>query len=59
MSTAETDAVRTDAEQRLGELRAAARDLWPHREDAAVMSELVVVMGQIRGAEQALQACAA
>jgi hypothetical protein len=50
----EIEAIARDAEHRLPRLRALARTLWPHRDDAEVMSELVVVMGQIRSARQAL-----
>ena len=54
MTAAEQQAVRADAEQRLGELRAVARSLWSDRDDPHVASELSVVMGQIRQAERAL-----
>lgn len=51
----EQDAIRVDAEQRIAELRNVARELWRDRDDPAVMSELVGVIGQLRQAEQALQ----
>jgi len=44
-----------DAEQRLAELRAVARTLWPDRDDPVVMSELVAVIDQIRCAEDAIK----
>lgn len=50
----EQEAIRVDAEQRLDGLRQAAVRLWPHREDAVVCSELTVILGQIRAAEQEL-----
>jgi hypothetical protein len=40
------------AHTRLVELRNVARVLWPDRDDPRVMSELVVVMREIRAAEQ-------
>jgi two-component SAPR family response regulator len=51
---AEQQAIRLDAATRLDELRAVAQSLWPDRDDPHVSSELTVVMGQIRQAEQAL-----
>jgi hypothetical protein len=51
----EQEAIRADAEQRLAELRAVARALWPSRDDPEVLSELVNVMNQIRAAECALR----
>lgn len=54
MTTAEHEAIRDDAQQRLRELRAVARSLWPDRDDAHVASELTVLIGQIRQAENAL-----
>jgi hypothetical protein len=56
MTPAEVAAVREDASRRLEELRAVAKSLWCDRDDPAVMSELVVVMGEIRGAERELRA---
>jgi len=53
--TAEQAAIVADAEQRLEELRRVARDLWPNRDDAFVMSELVSVMSAIRQAERAIK----
>ncbi len=50
----ETDAIRADAEARLGELRRVAAVLRPDAEDAAVMSELTVIESEIRSAEKAL-----
>lgn len=54
MSPAETAAIATDAGRHVEELRAAARRLWPDRDDAAVMSELVSVLGELRVAEDAI-----
>lgn len=53
-TTTEQAGIKADAQRRLTELRAVARRLWPDRDDAAVLSELVTVMDQIRSAEQAL-----
>lgn len=39
-------------EVRVRELRAAIRSLWPDRDDATVMSELVALMAQLRRVER-------
>lgn len=49
-------AFRAEARQRLAELKRVRAVLWPDRDDCAeVLSELVVIQGQIRQAEQALR----
>jgi hypothetical protein len=50
----EQQAIKRDAGARLLELRKLARALYPDRDDAEVMSELTVVIGQIRQAEREL-----
>ena len=54
---AEQRAIRTDAEQRLVELRRIRDVLLPDADDADVMSELTTIDSEIRAAEQALKAC--
>ena len=54
MASTEITATQQDAEQRITELKAVARRLWPDRDDAQVMSELVSVVSQIRAAEEEL-----
>jgi hypothetical protein len=54
MTAAEASAVRVDAALRLGELQAVREVLLPDIDDAEVLSEIVVVEGQIRACEQAL-----
>lgn len=54
VSPAEHQAVTTDARTRLAELRAVARALWPDRDDGYVLSELVTILSEIRGAERVL-----
>ena len=44
---------QSDAE-RLEELRAVARALWPARDHGETLSELTVVMGQVRRLEHEL-----
>ena len=46
---------RADVERRLAELRNVARVLWRDRDDSMVMSDLVVVLGELRACEQALR----
>ncbi len=55
MTPAEQQAIRTDAEKRLKELRARAARLIPDSDDSFVLSELHSVIGQIRQAEEALR----
>lgn len=55
MTTAGQDAIRADAERRLLELRRVVRTLWPSRDDPQVLSELVVLLGQVRQAETAIR----
>jgi signal transduction histidine kinase len=50
----ETTAIQADAEQRVAELRAVARRLFPDRDDGRVLSELHSVLGQLRQAESEL-----
>jgi hypothetical protein len=50
----ETDAVRADAEARLGELVAVRKALLPDADDPLVLSELTTIESQIRSAEQVL-----
>ena len=50
----EQTAIVSDAETRVAELRAVARRLWPDRDDGMVLSELTVVLGQLRAAEAEL-----
>lgn len=50
MTTTQTE--RPDAEVRLRELRAAIAALWPDRDDAGVISELTVLVAELRRAEQ-------
>jgi hypothetical protein len=52
--TTEAEAIKNDAASRLAELRNVRAALWPSRDDAAVLSELVTIQSQIRAAEQAL-----
>jgi len=56
MTTTDSErvAIRTNATQRLAELRAVRDTLLPDRDDADVLSELTSVEGQIHQAEQAL-----
>lgn len=54
-ATKEHTAIQTDAEQRITELRAVARELWPDRDDAHVMSELLSVISRLRQAESELK----
>jgi len=51
---AEQTAIQTDAEQRVAELRAVAKRLFPDRDDSRVLSELHSVLGQLRQAEAEL-----
>lgn len=51
----EQTAIRTDAEQRVTELRRVARQLWRDRDDAQVLSELLSVLSRLRAAEEALK----
>jgi hypothetical protein len=44
----------TPTAERLAELRAVARALWPDRDDPAVLSELVGIVAAIRQAEQTI-----
>lgn len=44
-----------DAEKRITDLHQVAKRLWPSRDDALVMSELVAVVGALRQAQRALQ----
>jgi hypothetical protein len=48
-------ALQADAEQRVTELRAVARRLWPARDDSMVLSELLGVLSELRQAEAALR----
>jgi hypothetical protein len=54
---AERRAIRTDAEQRLVELRRIRDVLLPDADDADVMSELTTIDSEIHAAERALRAC--
>jgi len=45
-----------DASQRISELKAVARRLWPDRDDPHVLSELHGVLNELRQAEQQLKA---
>jgi hypothetical protein len=54
LSDREQSAIRTDAQERLAELRAVRVLLWDDRDDPEVLSELVSVQSQIRLAEQEL-----
>lgn len=54
MTTAEREAIKADATARLAELRRVRGVLWGDRDDPEVMSELVVVLGQIKAAERTL-----
>lgn len=56
MTGEERLAALEDARRRLGELRAVARDLWPHRDDPDVLSELTSVVGALRQAEAEVRA---
>lgn len=56
MSDRDRTALRADAEQRVTELRAVARRLWPDRDDSVVNSELVAVLSELRQAQHELQA---
>jgi len=56
MSDRDRTALRADAEQRVTELKAVVRRLWPHRDDSMVLSELLSVLSQLRQAEAELQA---
>jgi hypothetical protein len=51
----ELDAIRSDAQATLDELRRVARVLWSDRDDPQVLSELLVVMSDIRATEKALK----
>jgi DNA-binding SARP family transcriptional activator len=50
----ETAAIRTEALRRVEELHAVARVLWPDRDDPGVLSELHVVLSELRHAEKEL-----
>jgi len=50
----ELRAIVADGRARCGEYRRVLRSLWPDRDDAAVMSEIVWVLGQLRQAEMAV-----
>jgi hypothetical protein len=54
---AEQRAIRTDAEQRLVELRRIREVLLPDADDPDVRSELTTIDSEIRAAERALKAC--
>jgi hypothetical protein len=54
LSDREQSAIRTDAQERLAELRAVRAVLWGDRDDPAVLSELTAIQSQIRSAEGAL-----
>ncbi len=47
--------VMAAARTRVWELRNVARALWPDRDDAAVMSELVAILSDLRAAEAVLR----
>lgn len=50
----EREAIQRDAEQRVTELRRVASVLWSDRDDPRVLSELHVMLGQLRQAEAEL-----
>jgi hypothetical protein len=50
----EQSAIRTDAQERLAELRTVRAALWGDRDDPAVLSEITAIQSQIRAAEGAL-----
>ena len=54
MTTAERDAIRRDAGQRLAELRAVRDLLRPDTDDAEILSEFVSIESQIAVAEAVL-----
>jgi hypothetical protein len=49
----EREAIVSDAQQRLQELRETAVRLWPDRDDPVVLSELVSVLSRIKAATAA------
>jgi hypothetical protein len=56
LSRLEREAIRDDAKLRATELLRVAATLWVDRDDATVMSELVVVLGQLRLAQETIKA---
>jgi hypothetical protein len=54
MTSAEVQAVRTDARARLTELVAVRDLLMPDRDDPLVLSELTAIESQIKAAKEAL-----
>jgi hypothetical protein len=54
MTSAEVQAIRRDARDRLNELVAVRDLLAPDRDDPLVMSELTVIESQIKAAKEAL-----
>jgi hypothetical protein len=54
MTTAERQAVRTDARARLNELVAVRDLLLPDRDDPEVLSELTAIQSQINAAKETL-----
>jgi hypothetical protein len=56
MTSAEAQAIHTDARARLTELVAVREALLPDRDDPAVLSELTAVESQITAAKKALWA---
>ena len=51
MTTEQAAAIQTDAQERVNELKAVAKRLFPDRDDPQVLSELLSVMSQLRQAE--------
>jgi hypothetical protein len=54
MTSAEVQAIRRDARDRLNELVAVRDLLMPDRDDPVVLSELTVIESQIKAAKEAL-----
>jgi hypothetical protein len=54
MTSAEVQAIRRDARDRLNELVAVRELLLPDRDDPLVMSELTAIASQIKAAKEAL-----
>jgi hypothetical protein len=55
VTPAEQSAQRADAERRVQECRSVLRRLWPDRDDAMVLSEIVAVVTELRKAEAVLR----
>jgi hypothetical protein len=54
MTSAEAQAIRTDARARLNELQAVRQLLLPDRDDPAVLSELTTIQSSIDSCERIL-----